>query len=116
MALHRYMRRFFTEAVRRPVLRAVFTCDADTLDKLVADPSRQPLRDAELLTSTEYLALLAEAGLLRPGITPAEIDYTLPTLVYGFFAIEPLPPASMPRPSPTAASTTSPARSGPPRG
>lgn len=96
VALSRYMRRFFVEAMRRPVLRAVFTRDADTLDKLVADPSRRPLQGAKLIASTEYTALLAEAGLLRDGLSPAELDYTLPTVVYGFFAIEPFLPAAFP--------------------
>ncbi|GIG68571.1 TetR/AcrR family transcriptional regulator [Phytomonospora endophytica] len=96
VALHRYMRRFFVEAMRRPVLRAVFTRDADTLDKLVADPSRRPLQGAKTLASAEYLALLGEAGLLRHDLSPAELDYTLPTVVYGFFAIEPFLPAGLP--------------------
>lgn len=96
VALSRYMRRFFVEAMRRPVLRAVFTRDADTLDKLVADPSRQPLQGAKLLASAEYIGLLAEAGLVREGLSPAELDYTLPTVVYGFFAIEPFLPADSP--------------------
>ncbi|HEY1176968.1 MAG TPA: helix-turn-helix domain-containing protein [Phytomonospora sp.] len=96
VALSRYMRRFFTEAMRRPVLRAVFTRDTDTLDKLVADPSRRPLQGAKALASAEYLDLLREAGLLRPDVSAAELDYTLPTVVYGFFAIEPVLPDDLP--------------------
>ena len=89
-ALHRYMRRFFVEAMRRPVLRAVFTRDADTLGKLLAVPAHRTLEHAKLLSSHEYLGLLADAGLLRAGLRPADLDYPLPTIVYGFFAIEPL--------------------------
>ncbi|MEV0645615.1 helix-turn-helix domain-containing protein [Phytomonospora sp. NPDC050363] len=96
VALHRYMRRYFVEAMRRPVLRAVFTRDTETLGGLVADPSRRPLQDAKILASGEYVALLTEAGLLRGDLSPADLDYTLPTIVYGFFAIEPFLPAGLP--------------------
>ncbi|MEV0383031.1 helix-turn-helix domain-containing protein [Nonomuraea sp. NPDC050643] len=93
--LHRYMRRFFLEAMRRPVLRAIFTRDAETLDKFLSSPARQPLQGAKLLASHDYLGLLAEHGLLREGLRPEDLDYPLPTIVFGFFAIEPLLPAEV---------------------
>lgn len=95
IALHRYMRRFFVEAMERPVLRAVFTRDADTLGKLLAVPAHRTLEHAKLLASHEYLGVLADAGLLRAGLRPADLDYPLPTIVYGFFAVEPLLPADL---------------------
>ncbi|OEV08509.1 TetR/AcrR family transcriptional regulator [Streptomyces nanshensis] len=88
--LHRYMRRLFVEAMQRPVLRAVFTRDAETLDRLLADPRRRPLEGAKLVASREYLGLLGEHGLLRDGLRPEDLDYPLPAVVYGFFASEPL--------------------------
>src|SRR5947208_15238179 len=33
VVLHRYLRRPFVEAIERPLLRALYTRDADTLDK-----------------------------------------------------------------------------------
>ncbi|MGP3961464.1 TetR/AcrR family transcriptional regulator [Nonomuraea sp. 3N208] len=95
IALHRYMRRFFLEAMRRPVLRAIFTRDAETLDKFLASPARKPLEGAKLLASREYLGVLARHGLLRDGLRPEDLDYPLPTIVFGFFAIEPLLPAEV---------------------
>jgi AcrR family transcriptional regulator len=95
VALHAYMRRFFLEAMRRPVLRAVFTRDADMLDKFLASPARRPLDSAKLLASREYLGVLAEGGLLRAGLRPQDLDYSLPTIVFGFFAVEPLLPAGL---------------------
>ncbi|MFF5210104.1 TetR/AcrR family transcriptional regulator [Streptosporangium sp. NPDC000396] len=95
IALHRYMRRFFLEAMRRPVLRAIFTRDAETLDKFLSSPARKPLESAKLLASREYLAALAEGDLLREGLRPEDLDYSLPTIVFGFFAIEPLLPATI---------------------
>ncbi|MEU7001696.1 helix-turn-helix domain-containing protein [Nonomuraea sp. NPDC046570] len=92
IALHRYMRRFFVETMRRPVLRALFTRDAETLDKFLSSPARQPLQSAKLLASREYLGVLADHGLLRVGLRPEDLDYPLPTVVLGFFAMEPLLP------------------------
>ncbi|WP_188192327.1 TetR/AcrR family transcriptional regulator [Nonomuraea sp. SYSU D8015] len=95
IALHRYMRRFFLEAMRRPVLRAIFTRDAETLDKFLSSPARKPLEGAKLLASREYLGVLARHGLLRAGLRPEDLDYPLPTIVFGFFAIEPMLPAEV---------------------
>ena len=90
VALHRYMRRFFVEAMRRPVLRAVFTRDADTLGKLLSAAPYDTLQSAKLVASHAYLDALIDAGLLRDGLRAADLDYPLPTIVYGFFAVEPL--------------------------
>ncbi len=95
VALHRYMRRFFMEAMRRPVLRALFTRDAETLGAFLASPARRPLEGAKLLASRDYLAVLAEYGLLRADLRPQDLDYPLPTIVFGFFGIEPLLPAHL---------------------
>ncbi|MGH8877216.1 MAG: TetR/AcrR family transcriptional regulator [Stackebrandtia sp.] len=92
ITLSRYQRRFFVAAMERPVLRAIFTRDTETLDKLVAIPERQPLQGAKLTAATEYLSILKRAGLLRPELELAEIDYPLTTISYGFFAVEPLLP------------------------
>lgn len=93
IALHRYMRRFFVEAMSRPVLRAIFTRDAEVLDKFLSSPARQPLQSAKLVASRDYLSILASGGLLRAGLRPQDLDYTLPAIVFGFFGIDPfLPP------------------------
>ncbi|MDI6102807.1 helix-turn-helix domain-containing protein [Actinoplanes sp. NEAU-A12] len=90
IALHRYMRRFFLEAMSRPVLRAIFTRDTDVLGRFLSSPARRPLQSAKLLASREYLAVLAENGLLRADLRPEDLDYTLPAVVFGFFGIDPL--------------------------
>ena len=90
VALHRYMRRFFVEAMRRPVLRAVFTRDSDTLGNFLSAPPYDTVRGAKLVASHTYLEALIDAGLLRDGLAAADLDYPLPTIVYGFFAVEPL--------------------------
>lgn len=93
--LHRYMRRLFVEAMERPVLRAIFTRDADTLGTFLDNPARGPLNEAKLTASREYLGVLASEGLLREGLQPEDLDYSLPTVVFGFFGIEPLLPPDL---------------------
>lgn len=90
VALHRYMRRFFTEAMTRPVLRALFTRDTETLGAFLSSPAREPLQGAKLVSAREYLGVLAVNGLLREGLRPEDLDYSLPAVVFGFFGIEPL--------------------------
>ena len=94
VALHRYLRRLFVEAMNRPVLRALYTRDGDTLDKFLAAPNHQRLEETKLGVNRDYLGVLAAEGLLRSDLLPNDLDYTLPVIVFGFFAAEPfLPPA-----------------------
>ena len=94
VALHRYLRRLFVEAMNRPVLRAIYTRDADTLGTFLATAHHHRLEESKLDVNRDYLSVLAAEGLLRPGLHLADLDYTLPTIVFGFFAAEPFhPPA-----------------------
>lgn len=94
VALHRYLRRLFIEAMNRPVLRALYTRDADTLDTFLAAANHQRLEETKLGVSRDYLGVLAAEEMLRPDVRLNDLDYTLPVIVFGFFAAEPfLPPA-----------------------
>jgi AcrR family transcriptional regulator len=94
VALHRYLRRLFVEAMNRPVLRAIYTRDADTLGTFLATAHHHRLEESKLDVNRDYLSVLAAEGLLRPDLHLADLDYTLPTIVFGFFAAEPFhPPA-----------------------
>ncbi|KBZ60595.1 TetR/AcrR family transcriptional regulator [Mycobacterium colombiense] len=95
VALHRYLRRLFVEAMERPVPRALYTRDADTLDKFLAAVNHQRLEETKLGVNRDYLGVLAAEGLLRSGLRPDDLDYTLPTIVFGFFAAEPFLPAAI---------------------
>ncbi|TDC67079.1 TetR/AcrR family transcriptional regulator [Micromonospora sp. KC207] len=95
VALHRYMRHFFLEAMARPVLRAIFTRDADVMGQFLASPARRPLQSGKLLASREYLGVLADNGLLRVGLRPEDLDYTLPAVMFGFFGIDPFLPSEV---------------------
>jgi AcrR family transcriptional regulator len=89
VALHRYLRRLFVEAMNRPVLRALYTRDADTLGTFLAASHHHRLEESKLDVNRDYLSVLAAEGLLRPDLNLADLDYTLPTIVFGFFAAEP---------------------------
>jgi len=87
---HRVMRRIFLEAIRRPVLRAIYTRDAEIMGALATDPAGKSLESAKLIASREYLEVLSAHGLLRSGLQPQILDYMLTATVFGFFAAEPL--------------------------
>ncbi|WP_018349321.1 TetR/AcrR family transcriptional regulator [Longispora albida] len=89
IALDRYLRRFYVEAMGRPVLRALFTRDAGTLGGFLTSPARKPVQGAKLLASEEYLGLLAQHGLLRDGADPAAVGYPVQAIAYGFFTVDP---------------------------
>lgn len=94
VALHRYLRRVFVEAMNRPVLRALYTRDADTLGTFLATVRHHHLEDSKIGVNRDYLGVLAAEGMLRPDLRLTDLDYTLPTIVFGFFAAEPFhPPA-----------------------
>jgi AcrR family transcriptional regulator len=94
VALHRYLRRLFVEAMNRPVLRAIYTRDADTLGTFLATAHHHRLEESKLSVNRDYLGVLAAEGMLRSDVDLMGLDYTLPTIVFGFFAAEPFhPPA-----------------------
>jgi AcrR family transcriptional regulator len=94
VALHRYLRRLFVEAMNRPVLRALYTRDSDTLGTFLAAAHHQRLEESKLGVNRDYLGVLAAESMLRPDLHLKDLDYTLPTIVFGFFAAEPFhPPA-----------------------
>jgi AcrR family transcriptional regulator len=94
VALHRYLRRLFVEAMNRPVLRALYTRDADTLGAFLTAAHHHRLEESKLGVNRDYLGVLAAESMLRPDLHLKDLDYTLPTIVFGFFAAEPFhPPA-----------------------
>jgi AcrR family transcriptional regulator len=95
VALHRYLRRLFVEAMNRPVLRALYTRDADTLGTFLAAAHHHRLEESKLDVNRDYLSVLAAEAMLRPDLRLDDLDYTLPTIVFGFFAAEPFLPPSI---------------------
>src|ERR1700744_801875 len=97
VALHRYLRRLFVEAMNRPVLRALYTRDADTLGTFLAATHHHRLEENKLGVNRDYLGVLAAEGMLRPDLHLKDLDYTLPAIVFGFFGGEPLRRPSLTR-------------------
>ena len=95
VALHRYLRRLFVEAMNRPVLRALYTRDADTLGTFLAAAHHHRLEESKLDVNREYLGVLAAEAMLRPDLRLQDLEYTLPTIVFGFFGAEPFLPPSI---------------------
>lgn len=89
---HLLVRRIFLEAMGRPVLRAIYTQDIETVDALATDRSQKAMGGANFVGWREYLEIVHGHGLLREGLQPADVHYPLTATVYGFFAAEPLLP------------------------
>ncbi len=89
---HRLMRRIFLEAMSRPVLRAIYTQDLDTMDALVGDRSQKAMEGANFVGWSEYLKIAGEHGLLHRELRQQDVHYPLTSTVFGFFAAEPLLP------------------------
>jgi AcrR family transcriptional regulator len=81
----RLMRAIYVEAAGRPLVRALLLSDAEVLGGLAGDDAVAAAQ-AELAGNENYLELLREQGLLRPGLTPAAAGYILGSVMRGFFA------------------------------
>jgi AcrR family transcriptional regulator len=81
----RLMRAIYVEAAGRPLVRALLLSDAEVLGGLAGDAAVAAAQ-AELAGNENYLELLREQGLLRPGLTPAAAGYILGSVMRGFFA------------------------------
>lgn len=88
-ALHRYMRRHFLEASRRPILKRVFITQPDELSALAEHPARAQLAATKRLATRQHLAALRTHRLLRTGVDLGEVDYAMQAVAYGFFASAP---------------------------
>jgi AcrR family transcriptional regulator len=91
-APHRYLRRHFLEAVRRPILTTIFGTDGARLTGFARQSARAELVEAKLASAHDYLNALARHRLLRPGLDLADVDHGMQAVAYGFFAAGPLLP------------------------
>jgi len=91
-ALHRYLRRLFLEAMRRPILRSIFIAGEADLAAFANQPARADLAETKLIASGDHLSVLRDHRLLRPGLDLADVDHAVQAIAYGFFAAAPLLP------------------------
>ncbi|WP_106401369.1 TetR/AcrR family transcriptional regulator [Actinocorallia populi] len=90
IALHRYLRRHFLEAMRRPVLKALFITDHADFNPFARQPVQAGSPKPKLIAAHDHLAALHDHRLLRPGQEPADIDFAAQAIAYGFFSAAPL--------------------------
>jgi AcrR family transcriptional regulator len=81
----RLMRAIFVEVADRPLVRALLLSDEEVLGTLAADKTVAAAQ-AELGGNENYLELVREQGLLRPGLTVAGAGVILGGVMRGFFA------------------------------
>ncbi|MFY9929237.1 MAG: helix-turn-helix domain-containing protein [Streptosporangiaceae bacterium] len=79
------MRAIFLQTARRPLVRALLLADPDVLGGLAQDEAVAAAQ-AELAGNEDYLEMVREHGLLRPGLTAASAGYVLGSVMRGFFA------------------------------
>jgi AcrR family transcriptional regulator len=92
LLLHRLVRHFWLAAYRRPLIRAVFVQDLETLGRLTS--AGDPRFIAQQYEAFEaYVELLKRSRLLRADITAREVMYVYRATITGFFLAENLIPA-----------------------
>lgn len=89
---HRYFRLLFLELFERPLLRAMFTMDTETLGNLVDHRTGRQVSQSKTLVSEEYFELLAEHGLIGSPLRPKELMYAIASTFLGFLVADPLMP------------------------
>ena len=91
LLLHRLVRHFWLAANRRPLIRAVFVQDFETLGRLTT--AGDPKLVAEQYEAFEaYVEVLKKARLLRADLTGMEVMYIYRATITGFFMAESLIP------------------------
>jgi AcrR family transcriptional regulator len=92
--LHWVMRSLFVTIMRRPLARALYTRDIETLGKLAAGNvgGIRTRKEASAVSFDAYLDLLAEHGLVRADTDRQTRDYALHAMTSGFYLIEQLLP------------------------
>jgi AcrR family transcriptional regulator len=74
-ALHRYLRRHFIEAMRRPTLRSIFIADHAELGTLADHPARTELAVVKRQAAHDHLLALRGHRLLRRGLNLDDVAY-----------------------------------------
>jgi AcrR family transcriptional regulator len=89
------MRAIFLGVSRRPLVQALLLSDVEVLGDLASDETVSA-GQRELAGSENYLEILAELGLLRPGLTVEAAGHILASVMRGFYQAEPDAGAGLP--------------------
>jgi AcrR family transcriptional regulator len=91
LLFHRLVRHFWLAANKRPLLRAIFVQDSDTLGRLTR-AGDQKLVEQQYNAFEAYVELMKKSRLLRADLTVAEVMYIYRATITGFFIAENLVP------------------------
>ena len=91
LLLHRLVRHLWVSSSQRPLVRAIFVQDIDTLGRLTK-AGDQMLMTQQYEAFEGYVELMKKSRLLRSDLTGMEIMYVYRATVTGFFVSENLVP------------------------
>jgi AcrR family transcriptional regulator len=91
LLLHRLVRYFWLAANQRPLIRAIFVQDMETLGRLVR-AGNHLLLTQQYEAFEDYLELLKKHQLIRANLTAAEIMFIYRATITGFFVSDNLVP------------------------
>jgi AcrR family transcriptional regulator len=81
---------FYRIVMQRPLLKAAYTADLETLGRLGQSAISKVVDAQEKKVVGDYLSLLSEFGLTPSEVSPEEALYAFLALMTGFFLFEPL--------------------------
>lgn len=84
---HRIVRAKYLAAMSDPVLRALFTSDPERNGNLAKGGLREHLAELDVI-SNDYLRLLIEQGVIRPGFTVNALAYGIDAITLGFLSAD----------------------------
>jgi AcrR family transcriptional regulator len=90
MLPHRQVRRAYLGVMRRPLLRAMFSRDAEVLGVLAHEAKVAPLRTAKFGLTGDFHGLLREYGIMRTDLDLEAQQYAMTAVQSGFYLVDPL--------------------------
>jgi AcrR family transcriptional regulator len=86
--LHRLLSNMYLTIMRRPLLRAVYGADLDTLGKMAENDFARLIDVEENSIFRTYIQLLAEHGLIRRDLDSEELFFSFIAILTGYFTFE----------------------------
>ena len=80
----------YVEVMKRPLLRAMFSRDADVLGDLTTDPTMRPLRRVKLDLMGDLFQILREHGLIRTDQSLESQRFLASSVQAGFYLARPV--------------------------
>lgn len=88
VVLHRLISKMYLTIMHRPLLRAIYSADLDTLGKLAENQFARIIDLEENSVFRQYLLLLSEHGLIRSDLDAEELFFSFVATLTGYFTFE----------------------------